>query len=89
MVDRNIAPEQMVDIISHYDDKVRKLEGYYAIPYPIRQGCVAAYFPEANVLTSINNTCGGCETPAYKSVKVQVTISSADRGFPPIAVPAC
>ncbi|TSA39236.1 MAG: hypothetical protein D4R64_00090 [Porphyromonadaceae bacterium] len=62
----------MVVIISYYDDKVRKLEGYYAIPYPIRQGCVAAYFPEANTLISINNTCGSYETPAYKSVKIEV-----------------
>jgi hypothetical protein len=79
----------LVDIISFYDDKVRKLEGYYAIPYPIRQGCVAAYFPEANALLSINNTCGSYETPAYKSVKVEVrdSNSSAGRGFPPITVP--
>ena len=32
MVQRNISPEQMVDITSDYDDKLRKIEGYYAIP---------------------------------------------------------
>ncbi len=73
MHDRHISPEQLVSISSFYDNKVRKLEGYYAIQYPIRQGCVAAYFPEANALLSINNTSSGCETPAYKSVKVKVS----------------
>ena len=72
MVQRSISPEQMVDITSDYDDKLRKLDGYYAIPYPIKQGCVAAYFPETNVLTSINNINELCQTPAYKSVSVQV-----------------
>ena len=72
MIQRNISPEQMVDIMSEYDDKLRKIEGYYAIPYPIKQGCVAAYFPETNVLTSINNINELCQTPAYKSVSVQV-----------------
>jgi anaerobic selenocysteine-containing dehydrogenase len=72
MVQRNITPEQMVEITSNYDDKLRKIEGYYAIPYPIRKGCVAAYFPETNELISINNTSEACETPAYKSVSVQV-----------------
>ena len=72
MEERNIFPEQQVNIESHYDEKVRKLEGYYVIPYPISKGCVAAYFPEANWLLSINNTARECETPAYKSVKVLV-----------------
>jgi formylmethanofuran dehydrogenase subunit D len=37
---------------------------------------VAAYFPETNVLTSINNVAA-CGTPAYKSVSVQVTPAAA------------
>ncbi len=72
MVQRNISPEQMVDITSEFDDKLRKIEGYYAIPYPIKRGCVAAYFPETNMLTSINNVNELCQTPAYKSISVQV-----------------
>ena len=72
MAQRNIIPEQIVEITSFFENQTRKLEGYYAIPYPIKQGCVAAYFPEMNGLTFINNTCVTCETPAYKSVRVQV-----------------
>ena len=72
MQERNIVPEQIVDISSTYDNKLRKLEGYFAIPHDITRGCVAAYFPETNVLTSINNTSATCETPAFKSVQVTV-----------------
>ena len=72
MEERKILPEQQVNIQSYYEEKERKLEGYYAIPYPISPGCVAAYFPEANWLLSINNTSSDCETPAYKSVIVRV-----------------
>ncbi len=75
MVHLNISSEQMVDLTSNYDDKLRKIEGYYAIPYPIRQGCVAAYFPETNVLTSVNNVSDICQTPAYKSIRVKVQLS--------------
>jgi anaerobic selenocysteine-containing dehydrogenase len=76
MVQRNISSEQMVDIISRYNDKERKIEGYYAIPYPIRNGCVAAYFPETNKLTSIDHVNELCQTPAYKSISVQVQLSN-------------
>jgi anaerobic selenocysteine-containing dehydrogenase len=77
MAQRNISPEQMVDITSNYDEKLRKIEGYYAIAYPIKQGCVAAYFPETNELTSINSVNELCQTPAYKSISVQVRSSAA------------
>ncbi|MBN1924901.1 MAG: FdhF/YdeP family oxidoreductase [Prolixibacteraceae bacterium] len=71
----NIEPEQLVEITSNYDNRLRKLEGYYAIPYPISKGCVAAYFPEANILTSINEISETCFTPAFKSVRVKVNAS--------------
>jgi hypothetical protein len=78
MVQRNISPEQMVDITSNCDNRLRNIEGYYAIPYPIRQDRVAAYFPETNMLTSINNINKLCQTPAYKPVSVQVWQSTND-----------
>lgn len=75
MVQRDISQEQMVDITSRYNDKERKIEGYYAIPYPIRKGCVAAYFPETNKLASIDHVNELCQTPAFKSISVQVRLS--------------
>ncbi len=73
---RSIAPEHMVEITSRSDGRVRVLEGYYAVPYPITPGCAAAYFPETNVLTSINNVAA-CGTPAYKAVSVQIKPAAA------------
>lgn len=72
MLERNIAPEQVVSITSNYNDKLKKLEGYYAIPYPISKGCTAAYFPETNILTSINNVNVITNTPAFKSIRINV-----------------
>ncbi|MCF8360382.1 MAG: FdhF/YdeP family oxidoreductase [Prolixibacteraceae bacterium] len=72
MSNLNLGAEQIVEISSNFDNKERKLEGYYAIPYPISKGCVAAYFPETNILTSINEISDTCYTPAYKSVRVKV-----------------
>ena len=72
MLERNIAPEQVVSITSNYNDKLKKLEGYYAIPYPISKGCTAAYFPETNILTSINNVNVLTNTPAFKSIRINV-----------------
>ncbi len=80
MAERQIAPEQIVEIASHYDDQVRQLEGYYAIPYPLSRGSVAAYFPEANPLLSLNNVSETCATPAYKSVSVQVRPATGSGG---------
>jgi len=75
MDQRNILPERLVQITSNYDNKIRKMDGYIAIPYPIKKGCVAAYFPEANILTSINEVSPHCYTPAYKSIRVKVVVS--------------
>ncbi len=76
---RGIAAEQPVNICSEGGrmrggEEVRKLEGYYAVPYPIKEGCVAAYFPEANVLVPVGQHGELCATPAYKSVRVRVKV---------------
>jgi molybdopterin-dependent oxidoreductase alpha subunit len=72
MESRNIADGQMVQITSNYDNSKRKLTGYYAVQYPVSKGSVAAYFPEANRILSINNISEECYTPAYKYVRVKV-----------------
>ena len=72
MESRNITDGQMVSITSNYDDRKRKLTGYYAVQYPVSKGSVAAYFPESNRILSINNISEECFTPAYKYVRVKV-----------------
>jgi molybdopterin-dependent oxidoreductase alpha subunit len=77
MEDRGLHPEQPVTITGRQDDQKRSIDGYFAIPYPIRKGCAAVYFPEANLLIPIDHHGDTCPTPAYKSVRVQVAASLA------------
>jgi hypothetical protein len=71
MAERDILPEQQVSITSSNEKECRKINGYFAIPYPISKGCVAAYFPEINEILFIHHV-NSCKTPAYKSISVQV-----------------
>jgi len=67
-----------VDLYSHFRptgaaaEEVRKAAGFTALAYPIPRGCVATYFPEANVLVPLDSTARGSNTPTYKSVLVSV-----------------
>jgi molybdopterin-dependent oxidoreductase alpha subunit len=67
-----IAAEGTVAICGGEGEEARRLEGYYAIAYPITEGCCAAYFPEANVLVPVDHAGKICPTPAYKSIHVRV-----------------
>jgi anaerobic selenocysteine-containing dehydrogenase len=46
-------------------------------PYRIPRGCVATYFPEANVLVPIDSVAARSNTPTSKYVVVTVTPSAA------------
>ncbi|MBN3582983.1 FdhF/YdeP family oxidoreductase [Algoriphagus aestuarii] len=58
---------------SHYEDKIRKVEGLTIVPYDIPSGCIATYFPECNELVPIHLKARKSYTPASKSVKVKVS----------------
>ncbi|OZI55333.1 FdhF/YdeP family oxidoreductase [Bordetella genomosp. 5] len=49
-----------------------RLTHYTAVTYDIPRGCVAAYYPEANVLVGLGNRDPQSGTPAYKSAPVRV-----------------
>jgi anaerobic selenocysteine-containing dehydrogenase len=42
------------------------------VPYDIARGCVATYFPEANVLVPLDQKAERSGTPASKSVVVRL-----------------
>ncbi len=44
-------------------------------PFNIPRGCTATYFPEANVLVSINSTADRSNTPVSKSVVITIAPS--------------
>ncbi|NBX24813.1 MAG: hypothetical protein EBQ99_01970 [Planctomycetes bacterium] len=63
---------QLVDLVSHHGGRERRARNFRAVAYDIPRGCVAAYFPEANVLVPIGSHAEGSLTPASKSVVVRV-----------------
>ncbi len=75
MKERDIKPEQMVDITSRVRGKDHSVFRYFAIPYDIKKGSVAAYFPEVNLLFPVDYHGDQYPTPAYKSLPVSITKS--------------
>lgn len=57
---------QLVDLTSHYKGETRVVKDFMVAPCNIRGGCTATYFPEANVLVSINSTADRSKTPVRK-----------------------
>lgn len=72
MRERGIQAEDPLNITSHHEGKTRRAELFLAIPYATPRGCVAAYYPEANVLVPIESFAKESGTPTSKSVIVRV-----------------
>ncbi|MDP9004960.1 MAG: FdhF/YdeP family oxidoreductase, partial [Verrucomicrobiota bacterium] len=53
---------QFVDLTSHYQGETRVAKHFMVAPNNIPRGCTATYFPEANVLVSINSTADRSNT---------------------------
>ena len=60
----------IVDIKSAFNGKERFANKFMLVTYPIPEGCIATYFPEANTLVPIDQFAKGSKTPASKSVLV-------------------
>lgn len=72
MTEHALEAEDVVDVHSFYKDEERVSRMYQVIPYDIPESCVAMYFPEANTLVPIDHVAKGSETPASKSVQVEI-----------------
>ena len=66
---------QFVDLTSHYQGEKRIAKHFMVAPFNIPRGCTATYFPEANVLVSINHTADRSNTPVSKSVIISIAPS--------------
>ena len=69
---------QRVDLTNRHGGVERVAREFMVAPYRIPRGCVATYFPEANVLVPIGSTAAKSNTPTSKFVVV--TIAAATRG---------
>ena len=66
---------QLVDLTSYYKDETRVAQHFMVAPIEIARGCTATYFPEANVLVSINNSAERSNTPVSKSIVISISPS--------------
>ena len=68
-----VAEGQRVSLVSAVEDGItRRVEGLTVVPYDLPAGCVAAYFPETNVLVPLDSTADESGTPTSKSIVVRL-----------------
>ncbi len=77
---RGVDEGDRVDIVSHFQGTTRRAPGFVCVPYDVPRGCVATYFPEANVLVPLESFAAKSQTPTSKSVVV--TIHARGEGAP-------
>jgi molybdopterin-dependent oxidoreductase alpha subunit len=71
------ADGDLVDIRTVAEDGVeRAVRGFRVVAYDIPEGCVGAYFPEANPLIPLGHHDRKALTPAYKATPVRLARSS-------------
>ena len=62
-----------VDVTSHFKGQKRKAEKWILVPYKIPRRCLAAYFPEANVLVPLDSVAERSNTPVSKYIVVTLS----------------
>ena len=56
------------------DGKVRRREGLIVMTYSIPEGCLGAYYPECNMLMSLEHHAEESHVPAAKTVPVRIRV---------------
>ena len=69
---RGLHPGDEVALESRFAETRRRSEGWLVVDHDIPAGCLAAYFPEANVLVPLERVAEGSRTPASKQVTVRL-----------------
>jgi molybdopterin-dependent oxidoreductase alpha subunit len=70
MEDQGLKSMDVVDVIGHWKGKERIAYQFKIVPYDIAIGCVATYFPEANVLVPVDHVARISNTPVSKYIEV-------------------
>ena len=73
---RGWEADQRVDITSHFRGEERMARRFQLVPHPIPRRCLAAYFPEANVLVPLGSVAEWSNTPTSKSIHVTLERSA-------------
>ena len=73
IVRAGLSEGQIVALESDAEDgKTRTREGLIVMPYSIPEGCLGAYYPECNVLMSVDHYAEESHVPAAKTVPVRI-----------------
>ena len=79
MAEQKLSANDTVDIVSHHLGKQRRAKNFRIVAYEIPRGCLATYFPEANVLVPIDSVAKTSHTPTSKSIIVSLEKVPNDR----------
>ena len=79
MAEQKLSANDTVDIVSHHLGKQRRAKNFRIVAYDIPRGCLATYFPEANVLVPIDSVAKTSHTPTSKSIIVSLEKVPSDR----------
>ena len=67
-----------IDLLAAFDQTgARAVRGFTLVEREIPRGCLAAYYPETNILVALEDHDRRSGTPAYKSVPVRLRASAA------------
>ena len=71
---RGLKAGDLIDLVAAFDDSgARTVRGFTVVERDIPRGCLAAYYPETNVLVALDDHDQRSGTPAYKSVPVRLS----------------
>lgn len=76
MHELGLKSRDRIDLTSHFQSEKRLAADWYVVPYKIPRRCIAAYFPEANVLVPLNSVAERSNTPVSKYVVVTISKKS-------------
>jgi anaerobic selenocysteine-containing dehydrogenase len=72
LAELGLTSRSKVHLESRFRDTVRRSEDWTVVAYDIPRRCLAAYYPEANVLVPLEQVADGSRTPASKQVTTRV-----------------
>lgn len=74
IAERGLTAGDAVDLAAAFDDgDARVVRAFTIVARDIPRGCLAAYYPETNVLVALDDHDQRSGTPAYKSVPVRLS----------------
>jgi molybdopterin-dependent oxidoreductase alpha subunit len=78
MARAGLTEGQKVSLVGDAEDGIdRQVDGLVVTPFNLPDGCIGAYYPEANPLIAVSHHDCESKTPAAKSVPVRIRIQGA------------